>query len=119
VSIAAGLQADSRTGSPAHLTLAQPENFPAAVEIVLVCSLRAIRLVHRFRLHRSAAMDYRNCLCQALMVPCFLGTDLHRRTVHWREGRTDVAFGRDEKDVGVRSLSCGVAGLQVEQHSVA
>jgi len=53
------------------------------------------------------------------VVPWFLGTDLHRRTVHWRVGRTGVALGRDEKDVGVRSLSCGVAGNQVERQSVA
>lgn len=35
-----------------------------------------------------------------------------------REDQTGVGLGRDEKDVGVRSLSCGVAGNQ-ERHSVA
>jgi len=30
-----------------------------------------------------------------------------------------VALGRDEKDVGVRSLSCGVAGNQVARLAVA
>jgi len=71
------------------------------------------------RLLQRAAPEYRNCLCQARVVPWVLGTDLLRRTVHYRGGRTDVALGRDEKDVGVRSLSCGVAGNQVERHSVA
>jgi hypothetical protein len=30
-----------------------------------------------------------------------------------------VALGRDEKDVGVRSLSCGVAGNQLGRQAVA
>jgi hypothetical protein len=38
-------------------------------------------------------------------------TDLHHRTIRecWVDYRTDGASGRDEKDVGVRSCSCGVA----------
>jgi hypothetical protein len=38
-------------------------------------------------------------------------TDLHHRMIRecWVDCRTDGASGRDEKDVGVRSCSCGVA----------
>ena len=38
-------------------------------------------------------------------------TDLHHRTIRecWVDCRTDGTSGRDEKDVGVRSCSCGVA----------
>jgi hypothetical protein len=73
----------------------------------------------RRHLHHCVARGCRSFRCPAQVVPWFLGTDLHRRTVHWRVGRTGVALGRDEKDVGVRSLSCGVAGNQVERPSVA
>ena len=41
------------------------------------------------------------------------GTDLHHRRIRRVECvidvRTDETFGRDEKDVGVRSCNCGVA----------
>lgn len=80
------------------------------------------RLMNRLsccRSHHCAALECRSFRYPARMVPWFLCTDLHRRTVRWREGRTGVALGRDEKDVGVRSLSCGVAGNQVERQSVA
>jgi len=38
-------------------------------------------------------------------------TDLHHRMIRecWVDCRTDGTSGRDEKDVGVRSCSCGVA----------
>jgi hypothetical protein len=39
--------------------------------------------------------------------------------VHWDEALIGVAFGRDERDVGVRSLSCGVAGILEAQLAVA
>jgi hypothetical protein len=45
-----------------------------------------------------------------VLVQLHLDTDRHHRKVRWREGRTGVGLGRDEKDVGVRSSNCGVAG---------
>jgi hypothetical protein len=36
-------------------------------------------------------------------------TGLHHRLLREIAGRTDEAPGRDDKDVGVRSFSCGVA----------
>lgn len=47
------------------------------------------------------------------MNPC-PGTDPRRRKIRQREyvvgDRTDETSGRDEKDVGVHSCNCGVAG---------
>jgi hypothetical protein len=111
--------------------VAAPVDLRKGVKRVALKILVALRdLIQRVRcrlaLRRSgrrflqwAARGFRSCQSPAQVVPWFLGTDLHRRTVHWRDGRTDVAVGRDEKDVGVRSLSCGVAGIQVERPSVA
>jgi hypothetical protein len=45
-----------------------------------------------------------------LLIQLGLDTDLHHRMVRWYEDRTGVGLGRDEKDVGVRSSNCGVAG---------
>jgi hypothetical protein len=46
-----------------------------------------------------------------LKDPLAPDTDLRRRTIQECsvDCRTDVVPGRDEKDVGVRSCSCGVA----------
>ena len=45
----------------------------------------------------------------ALLNPLALDTGLRHRKVREIVGRTDEAPGRDDKDVGVRSFSCGVA----------
>jgi hypothetical protein len=45
-----------------------------------------------------------------MLVQLDRDTDQHLRMVRWYEDPTDVGLGRDEKDVGVRSSICGVAG---------
>ena len=50
---------------------------------------------------------------EVLKDPLAPGTDLRHRRIRRVEtvidGRTDGTYGRDEKDVGVRSCNCGVA----------
>ena len=59
------------------------------------------------RAHRVSALR----LVVVSRDPLAPDTDLHHRTIRecWVDYRTDGASGRDEKDVGVRSCSCGVA----------
>ena len=59
------------------------------------------------RAHRVSALR----LVVGSRDPLAPDTDLHHRTIRecWVDYRTDGASGRDEKDVGVRSCSCGVA----------
>ena len=79
------------------------------------CPVRAIapardseaRVMSRCRAHRGSAQR-RVLVSRDPLAP---DTDLHHRTIRecWVDYRTDGASGRDEKDVGVRSCSCGVA----------
>lgn len=72
---------------------------PAPEQGVLVMSCH--------RAHRVSALR----LVVVSRDPLAPDTDLHHRTIRecWVDYRTDGASGRDEKDVGVRSCSCGVA----------
>jgi hypothetical protein len=60
-------------------------------------------MLHRVR---PAAAPHRVVVSLNPLAP---DTGLHHRKVREIAGRTDEAPGRDDKDVGVRSFSCGVA----------
>jgi hypothetical protein len=64
-------------------------------------------VMSRCRAHRGSAQR-RVLVSRDPLAP---DTDLHHRTIRecWVDYRTDGTSGRDEKDVGVRSCSCGVA----------
>jgi len=81
----------------------------------ILCPVRAMapareleaRVMSRCRAHRVSARR-RVVVSRDPLAP---DTDLHHRTIRecWVDCRTDGTSGRDEKDVGVRSCSCGVA----------
>jgi hypothetical protein len=60
----------------------------------------------RLRRARPAAGPHRGV---ASLNPLAPNTGLRHRALREIAGRTDEAPGRDDKDVGVRSFSCGVA----------
>lgn len=59
--------------------------------------------------HRRARQEAAPDRGEEMLNPLARDTGLHRRKVQEIDGRTDEAPGRDDKDVGVRSFSCGVA----------
>jgi hypothetical protein len=66
-----------------------------------------VRVMSRCRAHR-VPVRRRVLVSRDPLAP---DTDLHHRRIRecWVDCRTDGTSGRDEKDVGVRSCSCGVA----------
>jgi len=68
----------------------------------------------RRRLHchsyRYLFWEHQSSRIPVVLVQLHRDTDQHLRKVRWYEDRTGVGLGRDEKDVGVRSSNCGVAG---------
>jgi hypothetical protein len=65
------------------------------------------QVMSRCRAHREP-VRHRVLVSRDPLAP---DTELHHRTIRecWVDCRTDGTSGRDEKDVGVRSCSCGVA----------
>jgi hypothetical protein len=82
-------------------------SIPRPVRAMAPAREEEARVMSRCRAHRVSARR----LVLVSRDPLAPDTDLHHRTIRecWVDCRTDGTSGRDEKDVGVRSCSCGVA----------
>ena len=85
----------------------EPKRSRYSVPAVVPAMNLEARVMSRRRAHR-VPVRHRVLVSRDPLAP---DTDLHHRTIRecWVDGRTDGTSGRDEKDVGVRSCSCGVA----------
>ena len=77
--------------------------------IVSLTEENSIRRLVRHRSCQCAAWERQSSLFPVVLNQLVRDTGQHLRKAHWREDRTGVGLGRDEKDVGVRSSNCGVA----------